>query len=237
MSVDKKIALVYFSRTAAAEGRAKAWFPQRPAAQQALATSLISRSAAVFQHTGFPVLHYHEGNQVGKTFGERIARASQETFSLGYDAIILVGNDSPEINQTDWSNVRQQLNRGRCVVGPSLRQGAYLIGLTREAFEQKRFQHLPWQTNRLLAALCEFCNAADRAPLLLAALRDVNSLHDLRKLVRHTGLNAAFKNIIRRLLHGLPKAAPSLLVHRIATAVLLDSTPFRGPPLSLLPSL
>jgi hypothetical protein len=229
MAENKKIALIYFSRSAALEGQMKAWFSGKSAEKNsALASQLILQSSHIIQHAGFPVFHYHENNQKGETFGERIANAYQEVFSLGYDAIMAVGNDSPEIETINWNEIRDQLASGKCVIGPSLRGGAYLIGITQEAFDKERFQQLPWQTNKLLDALFHFCTLNDEAPYLLKSLRDINSQYDLKKLVKSSCLNNYFKRFILRLFLQ-PNNFFDLPVD-FTTSHLLTNTPFRAPP-------
>lgn len=154
------------------------------------------RSAQVVHQSGLPVFHYHEGNQKGQTFGERLANAYAEVFEQGYEAVISVGNDSPELHQTDWQAVVDILMGGQCVIGPSLRGGAYLIGITRRHFSNKTFQQLPWQTRGLLPALSQFCTSDHVEPHLLQELRDVNTLNDVLQLKNSLFLTPVMKCLL-----------------------------------------
>ncbi len=229
---EKKIALLYFSRQASAESRKKRWFSGNSHRKnRALASSLILQSLQVVQQSGFPVFHFHEGNQKGRTFGERLANAYQEVFDLGYDAVIATGNDTPDIAAVNWQDVRKKLNSGKCVLGPSLRGGTYLIGLTAEAFRKSAFEQLPWQSNKLLAALQQFCERInDDAPAILEKLRDLNSYHDLVKVVKTGNVTLWLKQIILQLLHKTAQtcALPDILLN----TTLLINMPFRAPPVS-----
>lgn len=234
MKVGEKIALIYFSRNVASEGRMKAWFSGKAAEQnKVLASTLIHQSSSALQQAGFPVFHYHENNQQGTTFGERIANACQEVFALGYDAVITVGNDCPEIGSTNWSVIRQQLSAGNCVVGPSLRRGAYLIGITREAFNKEQFQQLPWQTNKLLDALLRFCTVSHRQTHVLNPLRDINTLVDVKALLKSSSLN----RYVKRILLSLFFYRLTSVTHQPASFLsspLLSGSPFRAPPVLIL---
>ena len=226
---EKKIALLYFSRQASAESRKKRWFSGNSSGKnRALASSLILQSLKVVQQSGFPVFHFHEGNQKGRTFGERLANAYQEVFDLGYDAVIATGNDTPEIAAVNWQAVREQLNAGNCVLGPSFRGGTYLIGLTVEAFQKNAFKQLPWQTNKLLVALQQFCERPAHAPIILETLRDLNSYHDLIKVVKTGNIAIWLCQKIRQLLQNLVpgNASPDIL----SNTTLLINMPFRAPP-------
>ena len=201
MKAEKKIALLYFSRNAESEGRQKSWFPTGSANKNtALASSLILQTSNVLSQSGFPVFHFHEGNQQGQTFGERLANAYGEVFRLGYDAVIAVGNDTPDIHKINWQYVGRELASGKCVLGTSLRGGAYLIGITSEAFHKDQFQHLPWQSGRLFVALSKYCILTENDSLcLLESLRDINSWHDLKKLTKSLDSRHILKKLIRLL--------------------------------------
>ncbi|MEQ9438813.1 MAG: DUF2064 domain-containing protein [Cyclobacteriaceae bacterium] len=227
---EEKIALIYFSRHATSEGRSKAWFSSALTEKNSsLASSLITQSTKVLRQAGFPVFHYHEDNQQGITFGERIANACQEVFALGYEAVITVGNDCPEMGNTNWHEIRQQLISGKCVIGPSLRGGAYLIGMTKKVFDKEHFQKLPWQTSRLFTALLEFCELPHESPCLLVSLRDINTLHDVKKLLKSEILDGNLKRTLLRLLFQKSKhAAPQS--GYLPTFPVLSDSPFRAPP-------
>lgn len=204
MQNNANIALIYFSRYAEAESRNKQFASDFPLNRnRAVASSLILQTSQIVRKSDLPVFHYHEGNQLGNSFGERLANAYSEVFQLGYDAVIAVGNDSPELGLTNWNDVSEKLASGQCVLGPSLRGGAYLVGITAQAFDKKKFQQLPWQTSKLFEALKEFCSHENCDPHFLKALRDVNSLHDLKKLSVSFHLSRSFKRIIYLLIVGV----------------------------------
>ena len=180
----KQIAVLYFSRSARLEGSAKAWFSGRAVQKNtALAEVLIQKTADALALANLPVYHCHEGKQNGHTFGEKIANAYQEVFSQGYQAVIAVGNDTPGLDQLDWASIKASLLNGQSVIGPSQRGGAYLIGIPKSNFSKAAFQDLPWQSSALMPALVNLCAANEINALCLPVLRDLNTGHDLKKLV------------------------------------------------------
>ncbi len=196
------IALIYFSQSAELESRRKRWFRSVHRNRNlSLANSLVLQSSQVVYESGLAVFHYHEGNQKGNSFGERLANAFAEVFELGYQAVVAVGNDIPELYKTDWQFVVRELTDGRCVLGPSSRGGSYLIGLTRAAFVRKSFQILPWQTRQLFAALKQFCSS-DACPAILEQLADVNSFDDILALFRKRSLKKCWRLLFASLLSG-----------------------------------
>ncbi len=147
-----------------------------------------------------PIFHFHEGNQRGKSFGERLANAYAEVFAQGFQSAIAVGNDSPGLANTDWDTVQEKLLEGHCVLGPSLRGGAYLIGLTADGFKKSAFEKLPWQTSRLFKALSSFCQKDGPALEVLHRLHDVNSVHDLISALDSNELASSLRSILRLIL-------------------------------------
>lgn len=234
MDEAKKIALLYFSRSAELEGRKKAWFSSGAHRKnRTLASSLIIKSLAAVRRSGFPVFHYHEGLQRGRTFGERLANAYQDIFEQGYTAVIAVGNDTPEIARIDWRRVGRELSAGSCVLGPTLRAGAYLIGITAEAFDRERFQQLPWQSHRLLDALADYCTLEEQGPVFIATLRDLNGYRDLKKLVQSATLDAYLKRLILFLLYCERRIIYYYHTSFLSLSPLLGDSPLRAPPSTL----
>jgi len=109
-----------------------------------------------------------------------------DAFAQGYDRVIAVGSDCPRLHEVDWEGVAERLKTGTPVLGPtSTRDGAYLIGLTREQFDRDAFEALPWTTPALFSALARHLEAAaGTAPAVLAVRDDVNGHRDLLGLVR-----------------------------------------------------
>ena len=130
----RNIALIYFSRNPLAECRDKQFIPDNDK-NVLLAATLINRSKRVAINSGLPLFHFHEGNQQGATFGERLTNAFKHVFDRGFTAAVAVGNDTPELGSIDWSTVCASLQHDRQVVGPSFRGGAYP-----DRFDQSRFQ-------------------------------------------------------------------------------------------------
>lgn len=234
--MEKKIALLFFSRNATLEGCRKAWFSAGSREKnRRLAASFIHHTHRTLQRTDLPVFHYHEGNQSGETFGEKLANAFQEIFQQGYHGVIAVGNDTPGIDRVDWQQLSDQLMSGRCIIGPNFRRGAYLIGITAEVFDRERFQQLPWQSARLLEALVAFCRKSDQTPLLLHKLRDANTADDLKQLVRELLLSSRLKKTLLLLLSATVQGFLKAIEDFRRQLFLLGRAHFRAPPVILFP--
>lgn len=229
MNKSSKIALLFFSRNAKEDSRKKSWFASASHKENiAVANALINKSSDFLKNSGLPVFHFHEGNQRGKSFGERFANAYQDVFDRGYSGVIAIGNDSPGIVNIDLQKVSLELLSGKIVLGASMRGGAYLIGLTRESFDKSEFQNLPWQSNRLFSTLSEVVGK-DQSPTILETLRDINSLNDLKILLKDSDFQNAFKHLIS-FLKSLSKRSYRIINESTADSFLLTDSRFRGPP-------
>lgn len=223
----KKTAILFFSQTAAREAKSKKFFEQKK--NRALSQALISKAQEHLNRSNLPVFHSHEGNQSGKNFGERLSRAFQSIFDKGYESVIAVGNDCPELENVQWSDVKSQLELNNAVIGQSARGGAYLIALKKSQFNPVAFESLPWCRSRLFKSLCAYTRAQCSGGLhLLAVLRDINTVSDIRKILAESNVCKAFKKIILAISHplGLAHKQPSFPIAQF----LISAVSFRGPP-------
>lgn len=144
--------------------------------------------------SGLPVVKSTEATQRGKTFGRRLANAVSDCWAQGFDKLIIVGGDAPELSSTDIIRAQLALEAGRPTLGKNFRGGSFLIGLLKKGFRQNQFAELPWQTNALACALKEALglsasgNNAD--VLLLSGRADCNTQHDLSGLAKRLASDA-----------------------------------------------
>lgn len=181
---DSQIAILYFSQSAKVDGIKKRWFECHDNRNQELSRSLSAATIQFLERTGLPIYHYHEGNQHGETFGARIANAFENVLNKGYSAVVAVGNDSPDLQKVDFDRIIDELKLGNCVLGPSLRGGTYLIGLTKSSFQKLQFERLPWQSRHLFTSLKKSMVDAKNKVVQLTALRDINSFQDVLAQIR-----------------------------------------------------
>lgn len=186
MQLSSSTALIFFSRSAAAEAVSKPWLGTgRKRQNHAVARLLIAQAKASIQGSGLEIIAYDERLQRGKTFGERLANAFADVFARGYKAAIAVGNDSPQLGKTDWAALRAALESGQTILGPTHRGGAYLIGLQADEFDEAAMAALPWQSAATYKALHAYLGDAGKQPVReLAVLRELNTADDLHAYIR-----------------------------------------------------
>tara|TARA_B100001146_G_C16201087_1_gene444725 strand:- start:3660 stop:4199 length:540 start_codon:yes stop_codon:yes gene_type:complete len=146
-----------------------------------------------------------EEKQQGNTFGERYLNAIEAVFEQGYDHIITIGNDTPQLTTAHLKQATAQLANQSVVLGPSADGGYYLMGMHRSQYNRAKFEALPWQQASLLRSITHLFE--EQSVYFLNKLRDVDRFHDVRNFLHSfKGLSATFKKILIAL-YGTAKAA------------------------------
>ena len=114
--------------------------------------------ATTGSQTAIPA-HYRIQQQ-GESFGERIAQAVEDVFQLGYEQIVVIGNDCLDITTGDITNAFDKLDaEAEISAAPTHDGGAFLIGLQKDGFKKDLFARLPWQTPQLFDELVSSLSA------------------------------------------------------------------------------
>lgn len=115
---------------------------------------LNKRALNTAQASNLPLYVIDSSQQQGSSFAERFHHAIQSVFDRGYDRVICLGNDIPELQTTDLAEVNQRLNEHDIVIGAGNKGGIYTLGIRKKAFQTLDFDQLPWQTAELVAGFC-----------------------------------------------------------------------------------
>jgi len=147
--------------------------------QRSLFKKLNNRTLLTVQKTGLPYLIYSEKEQVGNNFGERFNHAVHDVFAKGYERVIAIGNDSPELTATQLCKANQALENDKFVLGPSCDGGFYLMGIDRESFLKTDFLKFSWQQKSLFTELINFAHEEHLTIEKLCPLADLDGVNDL----------------------------------------------------------
>lgn len=120
--------------------------------------------------------------QQGANFAERLENAVEELAQSGYDRVVIVGRDCPDLAAQDIAQAFQLLNDHTLALGPDHRGGCYLIALHLK--DRAKLNGICWQRNTDCAELTRRFGAANTA--LLAVKLDLDNLSDVRLLARST---------------------------------------------------
>ncbi len=177
----QNVAILYFTRSAKAEGMNKAFTGRTVHQNTDVARLLIDHTQKQIEETGLPFFIIDETRQVGSSFGERFAHAFQQVFNKGFDSVIAVGNDTPQLRADHLLQAAKLLSNGSSqkVIGPAADGGTWLMGYHQKAFCCQIFKSLPWNSSSLLDTLLEQTSAEIQISLLEDILPDIDNSRTL----------------------------------------------------------
>ncbi len=172
-----KTAVLIFANSSGTDAARKG-IPQSRVLFQALNEEIVRK----VKKTGLPFFLYTEELQIGTDFATRFTTAIQSIFSKGYDHIISVGNDTPNLSVGTLIASYENLIQGKTVIGPSTDGGIYLLGIHKNRFDAVSFRQLPWQQQNLFQ---ETARLFLRRGMLhqLPRLTDIDSVSDIQAVI------------------------------------------------------
>jgi len=136
--------------------------------------------------TQLPYFHFSEEEQIGITFGERFSNAVYTIFEKGYERIITIGNDTPQLKVSHILEAEKQLLSNKSVLGPSADGGFYLMGLHKSQFDQFAFEQLAWQTSEVSKQLLKLISQVNTEVFQLPTLFDIDTQTDAKSIISYT---------------------------------------------------
>jgi len=118
--------------------------------------------------------------QEGSHLGERMGNADKALRSLGFQQVVLIGSDLPDLDPHDLRNAFEALNRSSSVLGPAADGGFYLIGLAEPC--DAVFASATWGTGEVLDRTQELLVRCGLRVLRLRCRSDLDEARDLHLL-------------------------------------------------------
>mgnify|MGYP005990624349 CR=1 FL=1 len=115
--------------------------------------------------------------QEGEDLGIRMRNAFQHGFDQGYENIILIGSDLPNISKEIIDNGFKKLYNNDIVFGPAEDGGYYLIGMSK--MNTSVFENKPWSQSELLAVTLGQLNEQQQKVGQIETLNDIDTFEDL----------------------------------------------------------
>lgn len=128
--------------------------------------------------------------QIGENLGDRMRNAFLKGFELGYDKIIGVGSDLPELKADLISKGFAVLDSNKTVFGPANDGGYFLLGMNE--FFPMIFKNKPWSKENLFKTTIDELEENLVSVGLLKHLNDVDTIEDLKA----SSLATKFKHYI-----------------------------------------
>ena len=146
-------------------------------------TNLFSQTIKVLEQTCLPFSISFDTSNDSDSFGSKLYKASKEVFSRGFEHIIIIGNDCPQLNPKKLSEAAKSIKNGKRVIGPDKRGGIYLLAISKNDLDQINFINLPWQTEILTDTLKSNFKTSGKEFELLESLQDINFTFDLKEII------------------------------------------------------
>lgn len=134
----------------------------------------------VLQNILGPVTTYSA--QQGDDLGMRMLNAFMHGFAAGYQQLLLIGGDCPDLPESIFFQAFEALNQLDCVLGPTRDGGYYLIGFRQETFLPTVFDVSEWGAPTVYADTIQKLSTLQCRFAELAVWEDIDTLTDLQKM-------------------------------------------------------
>jgi uncharacterized protein len=122
--------------------------------------------------------------QKGDDLGERMRNSFELVFSEGFEHVLLIGSDIPDLPNQFIDEALAALRDYDAVVGPSHDGGYYLIAFTRHNFLSQVFSGITWGTPEVFEQTMGILQKANLSVHTLPVWRDIDTIADLKALFR-----------------------------------------------------
>lgn len=152
------------------------------------------RALKTIKKTNLPFFISDEACQKGKTFGDKLSGAISKVFANGYDKVIVIGNDCPNLKCGHLLEAFFKLKTTDAVLGADFKGGVYLIGVSKVAFNAKVFSTFSWQTCTVFNELRLHFN--NYSCSFLPRLKDFNRSSDLKDVLKKLSFSDSFRSLL-----------------------------------------
>ena len=143
--------------------------------------------------------------------------------------MIAVGNDCLAVNKELLLESSCQLIGNESVVGQACDGGAYLIGLSKKAFQKSVFENLAWESNMLFEDLRNYLKCLGARSYFLPKAVDIDSAKDFQTALASLIPKNPFRKNIESLISGFHKISTSF-IFLIPSSFYYKNIPLRAPP-------
>ena len=120
--------------------------------------------------------------QVQSNLGRRLAAGIQEGQALGFNAIAVIGMDTPDLSHHHLEAAFKCVAEGHVALGPSEDGGFYLLAGNGQSFKPESLvEGIRWSSSETLSDLLANLEAMGLPTRLLPRLHDIDTLEDLRR--------------------------------------------------------
>jgi uncharacterized protein len=114
--------------------------------------------------------------QSGSDLGVKMKNAFRHMFDSGYERVVIIGSDCPEITPEIIEQAFEILEDKDTVVGPAVDGGYYLLGMRQ--LHEELFEKVEWSTNSVSEKTLKIIRGQGLTYSLLPELRDIDEEQD-----------------------------------------------------------
>jgi|ERR1043166_391694 rSAM/selenodomain-associated transferase 1 len=133
-------------------------------------------SVSAWLHPGWQLKPQGAGD-----LGEKLKRSFDESFQEGFERVVIIGSDAPEVTRKDIESAWHYLRDHDVVLGPAKDGGYWLIGL--RGPQPSLFEGIPWSSSAVLEQTVLRVRAAGLTGHFLRTLADIDTEEDWRQFV------------------------------------------------------
>lgn len=174
----KKTAILIFANSAQKEAVNKPF-----SKSSALFNELNKQTLLKVKRSGLPYFLFSEEEQTGATFGERYTNAIQFVYNQGFENVITIGNDTPQLQTSQLVETAQKLENNSIILGPSKDGGYYMMGLNKSQFNLNTFLNLPWQTSQITKRISRVLAAQKIKIVFLKMLAEIDTISEIKNVL------------------------------------------------------
>ena len=119
--------------------------------------------------------------QQGIDLGEKMKNAFDEAFSCGYEMVVIIGTDCPNLSAEILNDAFVKLTQFDAVIGPAADGGYYLLGIKKRL--PQIFETIEWSTSSVLSKTLEILEKNNCSFSLLPILYDIDEAKDWFRFV------------------------------------------------------
>ena len=127
---------------------------------------------------------YHFIPQEGNDLGERMKNSFLQTFTEGFNTVVLLGSDTPDLPVHFIKQAIQALRTNDVVLGPSSDGGYYLIGCTKKSFSPDFFNNIQWSTNTVFQETLSIFKRLQKKAYVLPEWSDIDTVEDIQRFIK-----------------------------------------------------
>ncbi|WP_405414582.1 DUF2064 domain-containing protein [Maribacter sp. Asnod1-A12] len=160
-----------------------------------LSEKLTASSLKKAKTTDLDCILFTEKEQKGNTFAQRFTHAMTSVFDLGYENVIAIGNDTPQLKSNHIKEAYLRLQQNQPTIGPSLDGGFYLLALSKNHFNAKTFESFDWQTDKIFNQVHQYLTTtlgvthAQNTIHHLPAFYDLDEVKEIKKVLAQLGVS------------------------------------------------